>query len=772
MNNTPENKTHYPSTQAAASDTPVSEPSAGSTSYTVDTIVSGREMDAHSSSAAFVSKPNTVSSVAQFLAKPIQLASGSWDILDPAAATLYGVSEVWSSLYNVDVWSSKLKGYLGLRGTMVVELKLNATPFQQGRLKLSYYPMGQRAPKKVASHFGHRIPISQLPGIEMSASQESVTLRIPYITPARYLELTSPTALGWGSLFLSVMCPLASGASNPSTSVAWSIWCHLEDVELVGQTDQNLVAPQSGLNVSSKRGAPAEREQPPVSGILSAAGNLAGQIGRIPGLAPAAGTAQWALSAAKNAASAFGFSRPNPSGMTLVTRDPFHYGSTADGMDVAMPMSVLSDAKLVTLPGLSPSGQDEMSLQFIGTQWSFFQEFPVLTTNNVGTLLATIDTTPRGFRNTVSPSERYLTPLAYLGMMHYWHHGGVEVMFKLVKTGFHTGTLSFTFVPGVVTTTPTLTTASYCYRNIVDLQKGDSVCLELPWMTPLDYLKTSAGHGKLFVHVVNALRAPETVAQFITVQVYVRAAKDKQWQAPVNDGGAFPVSSQSGLVDTQGGETEVFGEAVCETVGGAPSNAMSVDIASESASEMPLSLRQYCKRYTFASTTIPPSISSISINPYVFAALPPTGTGYTAAFLNYNMSRYAAPFAFARGGMRIRMISPGAPSVSVGPTNMEYYALANTSVFNHTTRAAEFVNVQIPYTSLGRFTIVEWTTNDLLGTSVPDWHPTRGVQIRPLANVALQEPLANTYFQSSGSDDFELFYFVGIPRFTNTETFL
>lgn len=759
-----------PSTQAAAPDTPVSGPSAGSTQFTVETIVSDRKMDAHSSAAAFVSKPNVVHEIAQYLEKPVQLRSGVWDIVDPAAAALYSVTDVWASLYNQDVWARKLKGFLALRATLVVELKLNATPFQQGRLKLSYYPMGQRAPNKVSSHLGHRIPISQLPGIEISTAQESVTLRIPYITPARYIELTSQTAIGWGSLFLHVMCPLSAGASNPSSTVGWSVWCHLEDVELLGQTDQDLVAPQSGLNISSKRVPPGEREGPMVSSTLRAAGALAGQLGRIPSLGAAAGTAQWALNAGANAAAALGFSRPATNGMTIVARDPLHYGATADGHDVAMPMSVLSDAKLVTLPGLSPSGEDEMSMEFVGRQWSYFTEFGMTTSNIAGDVLGTLNTAPRFLRFTVGPNERYLSPVAYLAMMHHWHHGGLEYMFKLVKTGFHTGTLSFTFVPGMITVAPTLASMPYCYRNIVDLQKGSSVCLELPWMVPIDYLKTDIGHGTLYVHVINPLRAPETVAQSITIQVYVRAAKDKQWLAPINADGPTVVSPQSGAVAPQGGDTLTLGEAICEVVGGAPSNALDVSIAAESGSEMALSLRQYAKRYMRADTNFTAGALAVGINPYVFGARTPAAMP-TAVFYCSRFSLLASPFAFARGGLRFRIISQGNPAVKVSPINLDVFAVNSISIDNHATRAAEFVNVQVPYTALGRFTPVEWQSGTTLAVTTPNWWPTRGFNLQSIASTPLTDAIGTCVYQLAGSDDFECFYFVGIPRLTNGETF-
>lgn len=763
-------------TQAAALNSSESRPSAGSTTMATMLTTSHRDLTPKTNDEADgMAHPNTVSAISQFLAKPVAVWRGSWTTASAAGTNLLNVANVWSVLYNQDVWINKLKGFYGFRATLKLKLVLNSTPFQAGCLKLSYYPVGQRATRKVSGHISHRIPISQLPGIEITTAQEGVELSIPYITPARYIELTTANQVGWGSMFLTVMSPLTVGASG-STSSGYSIWASFEDVELIGQTHIAPVTPQASRSkkLVYKRGVPpSEEELPPLASILSAGAKLAGTLRVIPTIDAVAGTAQWVLNAGKSAALSLGWSRPPVEGMMNMNPQPQRYGVTSDGMDVAIPLGMSSDAKLSVLPGLYPSRQDEMSYRFIASQWSFWQDFSFTTTAVSGDQLAVYSLNPRGFRTTVSASERYLTPVAYLAFLHQYYHGGFEMMFKFAKTGFHTGSLAFTFVPGVGGAAPTLDSGAYCYRSIVDLQEGDSVCYQLPWVIPLEYLSTAgATIGSLYVNVLNPLIAPETVAQSISVRVYIRGMEDLHFQAPVNDIYAnYPVTAQ-------GGETETFGEADCSPIGHAPTEGPTTAYAEAAASEMPLSLRLLTKRYSIAQknplfwTASPPSLA---ILPYQWscASDPPTILNIPA-LQDIRGSALAAPFAFYRGGRRLRLFGCDNTKLDMSPINFAQgnttsFLAAPTSQSAHAARTTNYADVSVPYTAVGRMCEIEWVINST-GTK-SDFAPTRGIYLTsdPSATNFSTVVPSTTSFHFAGADDFEFFYWVGIPRMSNYE---
>lgn len=85
------------------------------------------------------SQANLVSSISQFMAKPRIAGTATWT---PALAVggplLQNYS--WTFTSNDAVFANKIFGFSGISYTTHIKLQVNANPFQQGRLKLCYYP--------------------------------------------------------------------------------------------------------------------------------------------------------------------------------------------------------------------------------------------------------------------------------------------------------------------------------------------------------------------------------------------------------------------------------------------------------------------------------------------------------------------------------------------------------------------------------------------------------------------------------------------------------
>jgi hypothetical protein len=729
--------------------------------------------------------PNDVTSVIAYFAKPVPIASGAWDIANPNTTYLFD-QRTWTGIFNNTMWMDKLRGFYGLRATLRVDLVLNATPFHQGRLRLCYYPCAELNVVKSSMHKGHRTPISQLPGVDMGCGDTSVSLSIPYVAPGRFIELTSPgNVISWGDLYLVVMSPLLVGPGADST-VDYTIWYSMVDVQLFGQTYKAVQ--QSGVGKGrATRIMPTEAEQRPISHVLGAAANFSSAVAKIPLLSPWAGPVSWFLNAAKGAAYSFGFAKPVNSEKPCQMSNNYNwYTTTSDGLDNSMPLAVLFDAKLKLLSDISDGGEDQMSIDFIKKQWAYYTTMFVNESQTPGDQLLRIPLQPDVFHNQISTNEDYHTPVSYLSNLFGAYRGDIEIMFKFVKTGFHAGAFAFTYVPGPDDLTITLTDTSYCYRTVVDIQEGDHACFTCPYLLPLDFINIDIKYGSLFVHVVNPLRSPETCSDTIEVLVYVRGGDSLQFQKP-RAWLDYPVTAQGGEVEN------ISEDIVCSAPGQAPVGPLDYTINQDSMSECATSLLQLIKRFNVIAF----EYADAALNDVV--ALVPWAVGcgrWNLSILTpprqcYDplLAQVLAPFAFYRGGMRFRTtpISTGVDSnlsyiyrsdnidnntvafVETGTLTSDgylpfrsNYTVASlqlqpqppaTNIYN-----AGGLSVQVPYQNVYRMVPVQYcntssTTCDFL---------------TPRARLRIWTGTSkNRMITRAVADDFQALFWVGIPRFSH-----
>lgn len=632
--------------------------------------------------------PNVVQSVIQYLNKPVPIASGAWSTGSTAGTLLYN-QDSWVGVWGNTMYKEKLKGFYGLRATLKIDLVLNANPFQQGRLRLCYYPAAVLNRPKAAAHISHRIPLSQLPGIDIGCGDEMVSFSVPYVTPARFIELTS-TIISWGDIYLAIMSPLNTGTSG-ATTADYTLWYSLQDVELFGQTNK-AVSQQSvvGKRKVSVKVNPSEKELKPISHVLGSAADFAGSVAKIPILSPWAGPVSWFLNAAKGAALSFGFSKPTNSEQLCMMSSNYHFHTTtAEGVDNSAPLAVNYDSKLKLLDSVSEGGVDEMSIPFIASQWSFLTEYTLTTTDTLGASIYALLLQPDQFYVNAGTREFYFTPIMYLTYLYSMYRGGIEVMFKFIKTGFHAGSIAVSYVPGPNDATISLTDSSYVFRTIIDLQEGDQCCFRCPYLLPLDFIDVSVSMGRLYVNVVNPLRAPETVASSIKVLVYVRGADSLQFQKPAH----YFSSSDPMVVIPQGGEVDkISSDIVCEAPGDGPTANLDYSFCQDSMSEVSTSVLQLLKRYNALQINIlaASTVSLFEMSPWVLGAARYTAATFTQppqAF-DYIGSFILSAFAFMRGGVRIRTASTSTST----DTNTSYMYRVDNNWVSNTLYVSNLVN--------------------------------------------------------------------------------
>jgi hypothetical protein len=81
-------------------------------------------------------------SITDFLSRPIIITTGIWGptiVPEGAGSQLYTANFPEVLISNA-MYQEKLRGFVGLRATLVIKVQVNSQPFQHGSLLLKYIP--------------------------------------------------------------------------------------------------------------------------------------------------------------------------------------------------------------------------------------------------------------------------------------------------------------------------------------------------------------------------------------------------------------------------------------------------------------------------------------------------------------------------------------------------------------------------------------------------------------------------------------------------------
>lgn len=609
------------------------------------------------------------------LCRPIQIATGTWPTGD-APGTIEFTGSLPELLLALPVVSRKLDGFQGIRGSITVRLLATANPFQQGILKLVWYPMQAQDPT-AAGRFTDPSSWSFLPSIELNLGKETACeMRIPFAMPVSFCDLVTSTPanrpqMGVISLLVYSQLKVGSGGSG----VAWNMYAHWneDDLELFNPTPNSY---QSGSHkVASVSKLPAEKESKggSISSALSAGATVAAVGSAVPALAAVAGPAEWALRAASRVASALGFSRfPIDEKPRITSQNSLPYYSTVEGPDVSIPLSLTIQPSLKTEPKLVGKTEDEMSIDAFVTRFGFHATVNLTAGSTSGSNIFVFKCGP--YQHT-SGENTFLKPHQVLAWLFNFYRGNFRVRVKFAKTKMHTGRLMFAFFPGVLSA-QTLTQAEYVHREIVDLASVEELTYEVPFTAQTPYLRSlgtdSTGcYGSFQILVVNTLQAPPTVANNIDLIIETAMGEGSEWFSPSIHNDYFPVVPSGTLASTATSlsppaynrpQSDSAPVAVITTLGDARVVGHQIETSQLCVGEKLMSLRQLVK---LCANLFDSAFSQVSFiggggqgvpiyfNPFVIGAT--TGTGAGTAVLCRDYLNYLAPyFRFSRGSMRIK----------------------------------------------------------------------------------------------------------------------
>lgn len=753
--------------------------------------------------------------LSSFLDKPEKITEFIW--ATDARGHNYVNLDLWAGVVNtVAPWTDKIHGNALFRGTVCLKLNINATPFQQGVLYMSYLPCAPDIGVTDASYSAmHRMTITnimQCPGVQVSCRDSSCYLEIPYITPTDWLDVATGT-FSWGTLYIDVFSPLTNGGSAPNADVHCTLYAWVKDAEFAGPTVvQASIEPKTKEHINViphgkrlKSGTDLDNEKidfskQPLSVGLSLGSKVAANLSTIPGLGSLLGPTSWMLHGAAGLASYFGWSKPaEDKPLTVVSRSYNRKMPNADGTDPSVIMGLISENSVMVTDDLTPYEGDEMSLAYVLRKmapiyfmtWNTSRaiDFQLFTLSSLGAVAwpaspsrASYDTNDTQGAHTLI--YRVGPPMAYLAPMFGMWRGSIDVLIQIVGTDFHSGRLMVTWTPSISSANiPTTASAVLALKEIIDIREKKVVRLTLPYLINRPFLAPSEISGGLAITVLNVLRAPETVAQSVDVIVWACAGHDFEFAAPGSTNTNVGINGFAAAYPQSGLPLDV------DVIGHYEKREINTIYTGRSSGESITSLKQLLNRYSRLQFVNGTFTTGVKLNPYMANArsiTPTTGVAMIAD-IGYDLySLIANMYALFHGSVHIMcktntgaaalttsvstVVYTGNPPTKTIDTSSGYTqspTLAGTSVAVGGPLASVYLHdngldsicVKVPYYTKCKASTVQnwWNTGQTFTPNVS--YPIVALDFECTSTGSLANPL----IYRRVADEFQFTFFVGAP---------
>ncbi|APG78898.1 hypothetical protein [Beihai picorna-like virus 50] len=595
--------------------------------------------------------------LADFLSRPLRV----FELTLNVGAVLAHRVDLWPLFLNDAAVAAKVRNFALVRGSMMVRIMTNGSPFHYGIGKVAWMPR--------SGGFGRGNPndinrASTLPGrlIGFDFSSNFINeFEIPFVSPVNYIDIEetqagTDTVTPRNRLILQSYTPLRmSNGGTDSVQIQVYIWLKPDTVELIYPVPASGKIKKKKNRESISNGKTAFNQvydsvmsaelqsNGPVSSMTSAAASAMGYLTDIPIIGDYAQLAEKGLNFTTNVAAFFGYSRPKISDApSTYVRRPF--GNMASVYQQDETLSLALDPKQgITSDGaaVSPITADQMSFNSIGRRWYYVMNATVQPGDVGGTKLLDIGVTP-----SVSTKETILAgdpfELSNIGLVAWpfdkWT-GSIEYLFVAVHARNQTLRVLATYDPTGVN--HTAFPSNQQFNVLMDCQpneNGYTACIiNVPYAqkeqfkdvlhSPGQTFMTTGGlvynfggmNGSLRLTVANPIRGPDP--QNVDICVFVRAGPDFQVACPSKTSlvNLMP-TSQSGAIKPKlcsgGIMVDLYCDKVCPYdlntgfenivavtyIGSPPDMGATMDIPSIYYGEKIVSFRALIKRYNHYST--------------------------------------------------------------------------------------------------------------------------------------------------------------------------
>lgn len=487
-----------------------------------------------------------------YLRRPVIISAGALNM----DADINLSFAVWD-LYTLDsAVRSKLKNFAFCKADLHVRVAISGTPFNRGKLLLSYQPYVNMNNALTAYHtmMGTTPEVrpcmltylSQAYGSVVMDIKENqpVEMKIPFIfhKPVARLFNSSSVALSdvtsysdfadMGNLYLySINRLFTVGTSNVPCS--YSIYAWFENVELTGTTGSI-----TQITTESKD----ERITGPVEKIATRAATFVSSFEQVPTIGLYAKASNILFSGVAKAAAALGWSKPN-----IITQPIFvkNMGATCVsqgiGFDTSYKMSLDHKQETSVDPRACGIEQDDMMIDKICSIDAYMGSYewdPDLVDFS-GTVMK-IPVTPCLAQRSLTSNELYApSPVGFCSQLfHYWR-GDITYRVEVVASSFHRGKLAIIYDPNPEQNTLIIsnTNLNKQFIKILDISESQAIEFTVKWCSAYPWLETLLGlnmavvdnipanehhlNGWVYVVPINRLTSPDDST--IAVNLYMRS---------------------------------------------------------------------------------------------------------------------------------------------------------------------------------------------------------------------------------------------------------
>lgn len=400
-------------------------------------------------------KTTSVVSVEEYLARPVQIGSGSIGVGD--GPTTFGTIAPITTILSREPASYKMRGRFLLRGNLHVKLQINSNRFHAGRYILALVMHGGAGSevdqnKWVDMHRYSKVQITQLPHIELDLSKDTeAEMVIPYVSQhAGYVQSNNTVGKQFGDVGVLVFYPYHPLVTVAGSSTApFFIWAWITEAELDG-----AAIPQGGWEYQG--GDPIAEEQKaggigPIQSSLIKVSQSMGILNAVPILSSITSTTAWAADILANVASVWGWSRPSNLAVTKrIVQAPGTFHACGDMADNSQPLSLSARNHVGVGAGFGGTDLDEMAIDYLKAIPTWFTTVTWADTAVMDDSLLLQKVSPTQFivpyTDAGKTNFNYST-VAYLGTLFNQWRGTLIFRLKLVKTEFHSGRLLILFNP-------------------------------------------------------------------------------------------------------------------------------------------------------------------------------------------------------------------------------------------------------------------------------------------------------------------------------------
>lgn len=684
--------------------------------------------------------------IKDFLSRPVILSQGKWDQTSVIGTELWSAnfpSELLKAAYPQN--REKVRGFVGIRAKVKITVQVNSDPAQSGIAVLSFFPFAEYIPQH-ANWFYKSLPQSAPTKADMVAvtslshtlinlaNQTGTEMEIPYVSPYIYVNLVTGQGT-FGKIALHSLVEIASGGS---TTVNYTVWGSLTDVELEWPTDAPITTKWAQIGTELED---MERKGT-ISGIVGRAGGVIADVLPHVGLGWLSKPVSLFSTAASNVLKLFGFSKPTiQAPVTRVLQAPARNFLNCDGSDTSHVLGMSAGNELQTMTGFAGTDEDEMQLAYIAARSTYFDTFEWHDTAVSDTGIAQFDLTPYALSilsSTTGFAKGYvdrLTPAARMSTLFSMWRGDLVFTFHVAKTQMHSGRLRVSNRLYNYTELPTdlIDNPGFTETEDLDMATCSSFRVRIPFTSVRPWLLTNydrfaatgsdlwnSSMGLLSISVLNPLVGPALVSKTVKITVFGHM-ENAQFAAPTNTTvlpyglptsvttlglnsrntipaetiatkGDFiyvPVEKEKALRSAQMGLVEKI-KPGSETTAHRPT--MLIAPQSMCTGEVVTSLRQYLKRFSLMRTISPrPRAATLTANgasgtcitirpwaPNVVATAAPSLTA--PAYEQTDIYSSIMPmFAFSRGGIRMKIVIDAKGSGFLSDIPMMVYVNMNLS---------------------------------------------------------------------------------------------